>query len=325
MGAPMRIRALPVFLCLLPLFVNGRAGAQTVTWLESPPGQILVVDNNLQEAFSEDDVNDTTDVDNFVARLLTQIDYVPDVVMLQEVVRASAEGVATRLSEQTGYPFTVVVGPEDTVYPPGYEDREDQVVRETAILINASTMTATGPQGFIDTSYPAEDGIPGQRARTKQQAYSGLIEQQTGDAFAAMSIHYLPTQNWFEDNQVAWQYKAQWSDELATFLDSTFPENATRLLVGDFNNRRCMTRDETRECETMPFWPVVTSTHGYTDALYTVGAEAEIGTQKRIDYIFGRTAFLEAASDLDYTDEEKADPAIFYSDHRFLWGLTTSP
>ncbi|MPZ70513.1 MAG: hypothetical protein GEU71_13450 [Actinobacteria bacterium] len=322
----MRTRVLVVFaLVLLSELVFGSAGAQTVPWLESPPGQILVVDNNLQEAFSADDVNDPADVDNFVTRLLTRVDYVPDVVMLQEVVRASAEGVATRMSEQTGYPFSVVVGPDETVYPPGHEDREDQVVRETAILINTATMTATGPQGFIDTSYSAEDGIPGQRARTKQQAYSGLIEQQTGEAYAAMSIHYLPTQNWFDDNQVAWQYKAQWSDELAVFLEATFPEDATRLLVGDFNNRRCRTRDETRECETMPFWPVVTSTHGYTDALYSAGAEAEIGTLKRIDYIFGRTAFAAAASDLAYTEEDKADPATFYSDHRFLWGLTTSP
>lgn len=324
MGAAMRSRALLFLLCLLPLLVSGTAGAQTVTWLESPPGQVLVVDNNLQEAFSADDVNDSTDVDNFVTRLLTQVDYVPDVVMLQEVVRASAEGVAQRLSEETGYPFTVVVGPEDTAFPPGYEDREDQVVRETAILINAATMTATGPQGFVETSYPAEDGIPGQRARTKHQAYSGLIERQTGDAFAAMSIHYLPTQNWFEDEQVAWKYKAQWSDELASFVEATFPANATGLLVGDFNNRRCLSGPETRECEHMPFWSALTETHGYTDAIFSSGIDAEIGP-KRIDYIFGVTGFVEAASDLAYTDEDKADPAIFYSDHRFLWGLTTSP
>lgn len=321
----MRSRTLvSILLVMLPNLVPGVARAAPVL-SESPPGELLVVSMNLQEAFSADDVADPADVENFVERLLLQVPHAPDVVMLQEVVRASASEVSDLLTAQTGYQYQVAVSPEETAFPYPDDSRPDQVARETAIVVNTNTVTTSGPQGYVETSYAEEDGIPGQRARTKDQAYTGVTEIQSGTSYAVMSVHYIPTQNWFADENVAWEYKAQWSDQLASFLDETFPATSTPLLVGDFNNRRCVARDETRDCETLPFWPVLTSTHGYTDAVFSAGAEAEIGTEKRIDYIFGRPGFGHAASDLEYTEEEKSDPVTFYSDHRFLWAVTASP
>ena len=286
---------------------------------------LLVVSMNLQEAFAADDVADPADVENFVERLLLQVPHAPDVVMLQEVVRASASGVADLLTAQPGYRYEVAVSPEATVFPYPDDARPDEVLRDTAIVINTGTVTASGPQGYVETSYAEEDGILGQRARTKEQAYTGITEIQSGTSYSVMSVHYLPTQKWFADKAVAREYKAQWSDQLASFLDETFPATSTPLLVGDFNNRRCRGRDETRDCEILPFWPMLTSTHSYTDAVFSTGAEAEIGTQKRIDYIFNRPGFHYAASDLEYTAEDRSDPATFYSDHRFLWAITASP
>ena len=58
---------------------------------ESPVDELLVVSANLQEAFDDADVRDTKDIAGFSGRLLRQVPYKPDVLLLQEV-RLSSRG-----------------------------------------------------------------------------------------------------------------------------------------------------------------------------------------------------------------------------------------
>jgi hypothetical protein len=306
------------------LLAPAGALAQTPELQESPDGQLLVVNNNLEEAFIAEDVADPSDMENFVDRLLARVPYLPDVLLVQEVVDESAENVADLMSSATGSDYVVLISPGVTVYEEG--EPNEQVIRDPAIIINAGTVRGTGPRGYVTTSYAAEDGLPGEPVRTKERAYAGIEELSSGVSHPVMSLHFVPNRNAFVDEETAFAYKEQWSDEMTAFLDQTFPPSdwGAPLIVGDFNNRRCPDPDETRDCDALPFWNTMTATQGYTDAIFSGGSEAEIGTLKRIDYMFGRTGFVQAASDLDYGPVERADPAIFYSDHRLMWSLTAS-
>lgn len=76
---------------------------------ESPRGQVLVVDANLLEAFGGADVADAADMNNFVRRLVAQLPYAPDALLLQEVVGPSAENVARFMSAATGLEYDVAL------------------------------------------------------------------------------------------------------------------------------------------------------------------------------------------------------------------------
>ena len=59
----------------------------------SPPGRVVVVTTNLQEAWQTADVRDHSEMENYVERLIDQLPYFPDVVLLQEVKLSSARYV----------------------------------------------------------------------------------------------------------------------------------------------------------------------------------------------------------------------------------------
>lgn len=289
---------------------------------ESPPGRLLIVNNNLQEAFVASDVADPSDLANFVRRLLDQTTYAPDALLLQEVVNSSAQTVARLMSESTGWTYQVVVAPGESVYQPSGEN--EQIIRDTAIVINTGTLEAVGEAGFMRSTYAAEDGLSGEPVRTKEHAFAAArVIGESATKVPLMSLHFVPTRNAFPDDETSWAYKDRWVDEIARFFDETYPAPRwnTPFLAGDFNNRRCVSVDETRSCDTLAFWDSLTSTHGYSDAIFHGGSEDEIGTRKRIDYMFGRFGSLTAASDLSYGSAERSDPAVFYSDHRLMWAL----
>jgi len=301
----------------------GDAVAQEPARLEtSPRGQILVLDANLQEAFIASDVADPTDMWNFARRAAALLPYAPDVVLLQEVVEPSAINVATFLGEEVGHSYEVAIAPGPTAFPKADEAPDEQVQQETAILINSGTVQMMGERGFFETSYSPSDGIEGQKAKTKLHAYAAVREIQSKRTYPLMSLHFVPNQ-YFNSEEVGWAYKERWSRSVAEFLDATFPppKSGGHIVGGDFNNRRCRDVIEARGCERFPFWDVMTAENDYSDAIFTAGGAEEIGTAKRIDYIFGRLDPTSAASDLAYDDEEKSDPATFYSDHRLIWTL----
>src|SRR5687768_17287391 len=67
----------------------------------SPPGQLLVVATNLLEAWG-DEANNNSEMDIYVSRLLNQVPYLPDVLLLQEVKYRSARYVKNLLTRETG-------------------------------------------------------------------------------------------------------------------------------------------------------------------------------------------------------------------------------
>jgi endonuclease/exonuclease/phosphatase family metal-dependent hydrolase len=303
--------------------VAGSAAAQEAPALEpSPAGEILVLDANLQEAFIAADVADPTDMQNFARRAAELLPFAPDVVLLQEVVGPSATNVAGFLSEATGFTYEVTIAPGPTAFPSADEETGEQVQQETAILINSQTVKAIGESGFFETRYDPADGIEGQKAKTKLHAFAAVKDVESKSVYPLMSLHFVPNQN-FRSEEIGWAYKAEWARAVAEFFDESFPppEWGGHVVGGDFNNRRCREVEESRECETFPFWDVMTADNGYSDMIFSAGAPDEIGTAKRIDYVFGRLDAKLAASDLAYDQGDKSDPATFYSDHRLIWSL----
>ena len=288
----------------------------------SPDGQILVLDANLQEAFIASDVADPSDMQNFARRAAELVPYAPDVVLLQEVVGPSAAGVAGFLSDEFGSTYQVAIAPGPTAFPQADEAPDEQVQQETAIVFNTETVKLVGESGYFETSYDPADGVEGQKAKTKLHAYAAVKDLQSKRVYPLMSLHFVPNQNFISD-EVGWDYKERWSRDAANFLDGVFPapQWTGHIVGGDFNNRRCTSQVEARECTTFPFWDVMTGDNGYVDSIFTAGADEEIGTAKRIDYVFGRLDPSSAASDLAYDQADKSDPAVFYSDHRLIWTL----
>lgn len=299
---------------------------------ESPPGQVLVLDNNLLEAFRSADVEDTTDVQNFVEHVVEQVPYAPDAILLQEVVGPSAENVAALMGEATGFDYAVVVAPGESAFLGG------GVKRETAIVLNADTMQAEDEGGFVRTGVP----VPGGNQDAKDQAYV-LAKERFGDPrLPLVSVHLDPSN----------PDKAGAAQQLAAFVDETYPSASKRQLEvigGDFNSRRCVEREynmsEPYECEPREFYEVLTDRYGYTDTLLAAGSAEDLrheGSQ-RIDYVFARAQALDAAFDFErkfrvgtkeefgeckalYTDG-RGDEATgacateFYSDHGIAWAL----
>src|SRR5438105_14404402 len=71
-------------------------------------GKALVVELNIREAFGKLNLSH---IDTFTGRLLSQVPYVPDVVLLQEVRRRSARYAAKVMTSQSSHPFAPVVLP----------------------------------------------------------------------------------------------------------------------------------------------------------------------------------------------------------------------
>lgn len=298
------------------------------TLKESPPGEVLVTDANLLEAFKKDDVADPTDMRNFARRLTGRVPYAPDALLLQEVVGPSARNVARFMSEETGYRYEVAVAPGESAFVGGGTNRD------TAIVLNMTTMRALDEGGFI------RDEVG---SKNKDHAYLLAKERRGGLRVPLVSVHLQPRPDF--------DSKGDSTRQIAAFVEQAYPSPANRqaeVVAGDFNNRRCLdkafNRDEPYECRESPAYRVMTGDYGYTDAILAAGSPQDVrheGT-KRIDYIFTRGAVLAAASDLErnanFTQREfreckalynngRGDEATgacatdFYSDHRFVYAL----
>ncbi|MDQ3680063.1 MAG: hypothetical protein M3378_05880 [Actinomycetota bacterium] len=303
---------------------------------ESPPGQVLVVDANLLEAFGEEDVADPTDMENFVRRLLSQVPYTPDALLLQEVIGASTEKVARILTEMTGSTYVVAAGPGESHVVVPATATTPEIRRETAILLNVDSMRLLDAGGYVDNAYAQEHHRSGTWI-TKQEPYLMAKERRGGLSTPLVSLHYVPNSR-FTSADVGFRYKAEWSERIAQLLDTTYPSPSTRqveVIGGDFNNRPCVEVDVSAtdpRCTAMPFWQVLTEEFGYASA-----------KDKGIDHIFARGEILASGFDADRKaavggdDEFAACKALyaegrgeeatgtcateFYADHSFVWAL----
>jgi endonuclease/exonuclease/phosphatase family metal-dependent hydrolase len=286
---------------------------------EAPAGQVLVINANLMECFPEDILPGYPHMRNFVKRLPMVIPYLPDVLLLQEVVEGSARSVAELLQEATGKAYQVAVCPEPTVRPKSNDPSKMQVRRDCAILIRSDAFKTVDNGGYFPSLISPEESAGDRRAAVKEHAYL-LVEDKRGSTrLALISLHLLPGKFYRQD--LIFRKKGQWTEEICEFQESQYTSDGQkmiRVIAGDFNNPRYS------EEEIHPFWNALTGRYGYSDAVYDIGKPGEIADpdRKRIDYIFVKHGgIVDAASDLSYTKELQNDPNTFYSDHRMNWAL----
>ncbi|HEX2050372.1 MAG TPA: endonuclease/exonuclease/phosphatase family protein [Actinomycetota bacterium] len=279
----------------------------------SPPGRVLVVTANLQEAYDSSDPGDPRELVVFVDRVLEQTPHVPDVLLLQEVRGSSSRFVARELSERTGHDFRVALDVGEDPYTPF----ERHVLhRETTVVVDATTMDASGAGRVVETRYDRADAY-GARPHVKSHVVT-LVDEADGPLRAAVaSVHYV-LGNRFESHALAHAYKRRWTVDVHDALASYFPaRSATTVGVvgGDFNASRCAD-DPGRRCEPSPFWRTLTEDYGYSDAIW------DSWGRTGVDYLFTDGAVVAAGADWDYGGKDVArDDPSFYSDHRFRWAV----
>ncbi len=302
---------------------------------ESPPGQVLVIDANLQEGFRLPDVEDPTDMRNFVRAIDATVpyDFAPDVLLLQEIRRTSAENVAELLGEAYGHGFAVAVDP-------GEHPWVGAAVRDTTVVYNETTMRLEDDGGFVATTNRA--------GRAKDNAYALLKERRGGLRVPVISLH------WAHRGDSVAQAR-----DMVELLDSKYPSPSRRqveIVAGDFNVKRCIGgeswKSEQLGCEEQDWYRVFTAEHGYSDAVLAASpeeiAQAQLDDVARIDFLFARGAVHDAGSDLatkrelgrheqcaGVNDEyfkagrgsEAPQPcrSLFYTDHRLVWALVSMP
>lgn len=317
------------------------------------------------------------EVRNLGLRVLEMDEFVrraPDVVVLQEIVHKSAVRAAEALTYRLGFTYEAVVTPTKTSgnYPVrargGDETRcsywedgnqlqgaEAKYLRETAILVNTSTMTyGTGGYGTSQQrcdEVKRNEKIDGRTFR--DYAYLWVAEQPDPNhptvaplEMAVANLHYV-RKTTFASDEADTAAKQRWTNNIADELATLFPATPTRVIAGDFNAKACPgTEQERLRCGTddhTPFWADLKNLHGYYDAVWTVNnSNAALDQQHcagdtdpntdgcqngrragRIDYIFAREANIcRADHDWKYLADSElvaARRTDFYSDHRFVF------
>lgn len=297
-------------LALLP--APGVAGAAEAL-PETPPGDVLVLTINLQEAYGADDLSSLREMRVFVDRAMALLEQAPDVLLLQEVRDRSANKVATLLSEATSMDYYLAVDPG---HPPStlYDNR--QVLKDTAIVLNRTTMQRIGRGSFVATSYPQSAAAPGELRMIKKHAHGLVQERASGQRLSLASIHYVHAPK-IRSAELSDEYRARWSAEIADLLAATYPSAASLAMGGDFNQGRCL-EGIGANCDTASFWDVLTSPpYNFIEAIRPIVGYSETGG---VDYVFTSAEAVSAGIDAEYEGEgARGDPDRFYSDHKMRW------
>jgi exonuclease III len=317
MGNKRLALSLLVIGLLAPAFAPA-PGAAEVAMSTSPADQLLVVNANVRER-NRVDMADWDDMTVFVRRVLADVPYAPDIVLLQEVRRQSAQLIALMMSSATGQNYELAVKrgnryarktPDGTI-----------VLTETAILMNTTTTTKLGAGGHATFSYSAEEAAPGSKIRWKKAAYAALGEIDGDFALRVASVH-MPRDSTLASEEVARAKKLEWSSQIDQVLALTYPAVPQSVVGGDFNQHRC--DDGKPGCQVNPFWQHLIDV-GYRDSVRTM-----VGFGNPIDFIFSGAPVVVATADFSYDPDAAAGTSQFYSDHRFRWALveqtdTTAP
>lgn len=321
---------------------------------ESPAGQVLVVYDNVKEAF-EADRADPADMNNFVGRLVAQVPYAPDALILSEIRVESADTVVRLMEEATGDNYEVAGLPAEAVY------QDDGSVRDSAVVVNADTMRAPHDGGEVIRS-EFDPGLlaPGAAPRVKEHTYVLATERRGGLRVPMVGLHYALNSS-FVDEAAAYRQKAVWNTQIAEVVEDEHRSRSRRqvpVIAGDFNARRCFTsgvpgvRDPV-DCPVLSTaWTSMTRTLGYTDAVWDQhGASDEQifphfyrNSGIRIDFIFTKGEVVAAGSDVSYSlstspdfsaceqlyDTGRSELATgacrsdYYTDHRFTWAVVAA-
>lgn len=282
----------------------------------SPADEMLVVTANLQEAWggTTNDMQDMSEMDNFVERLIDQAPYYPDVLLLQEVRRKSARYVKELLTSETG--DTYGWGWQPPVRPWTQNPRRRWEM-DSAILINTATTRKLTAGGWIELTYPRKHAeVKSKRLETTRHARVSVEEIDGDMKLGAASVHMQ--YGHLIDSKVD-AYQVTWTDKIMRSLANNYP-NDVRTFGGDFNEDRCRGGSDVRSCNQTPFWENITSAPwNYEDTLYRVFRNGKQGVGLGgVDFIFTLGRPIDAGSDTSY---DKTNPRTFYSDHRFFWGV----
>jgi hypothetical protein len=273
-------------------------------------GQVMVVTANLQEAFGAEDVSNLAEMDVFADRLSRLLSVAPDVLLLQEVRDTSAARVATGLTAATGHNYVVAVDPGPD---PWSETSRKVIKKETAIVVNADTMTASSAGGFIGTTYTRSQS-DGSMPEVKKQAYTSLTESASGWRLPMVSLHYTLAQK-LAGKAVSDEKRRTWSVKIADFLNTNYPNADHDTIAGDFNAGRCAVLP----CQIAPFYNALTSeARAYHDCIYTVVDDPGV------DFIFSTGGVIDAGTDSGYDPDAARGTPGFYSDHPFRWAIVSS-
>ncbi|MBB6548251.1 discoidin domain-containing protein [Nonomuraea rubra] len=295
-------------LALVPLGAVPAAGSTTAPKLpRTPAGQVLVVHANLQDSVRPADAADTTDLENFAARLAAKVPAAPDALVLNEVLGPGARRLASSLSRATGYRYRVEVAGERGAF------QADGSVRETAIILNADTMTGSRPSGY-------------ERVQDEDQAYAGAARRDGTLRVPLLAVH--PGGD-----------PATATAAFTALAAAKFPQAQVPVLGGDFRAARCAvpTVDQPIGCAPQAFWADLTGAKAYSDALFD---KADAQSRSHSGYLFARgqvlSAGLDTAYDADLPDRAACKPsfdagrprsapsacrAAYYADAPFGWAV----
>ncbi len=279
----------------------------------SPEGQLLVVTTNLKEAFDNGDIGDNSDMSAYVRRLLNQVPYIPDALLVQEMRRSSASVVARLMTNATGMSFRVAAKPGD---PPWTEKGNKIIDRETAIIINTATVQVLGRAGRFTTSYETADANPQEPVRVRHHRTLSILEINGGSSLSLASVHYV--QNHFlESYAVGESYKAQWVQKTARILDDVSFARGTQATVigGDFNASRGTRDNQANHSHSAWLLGIIDDPYNFIDAVWEVTREGGP------DYLLTRAGVVDAGVDIYYDTQEAERSGYYYSDHRFRWAL----
>lgn len=265
--------------------------------LQSPPGQVLIVDNNLLEGFGDRDLENMVEVRVFVRRLLSQLPYRPDVLLLQEVRHKSAAYAARLLTNKTGNKYLIAAGGARDIFR---QVNGKIITQDSAILINSATMSKVGSSGYITTR--KESGWD--KPEYRKHAFVAARRIGSELTLPMVSLH-IPESGVKQKSELI----------AKALLDKSSNLAGTRLeiMAGDFNTSSYINGKPSA------FWNSLTSSpYDFRDSVETVGGQLSKG----VDFIFARAGVHGAGVDASYDPAlVKNDPSRFYSDHRFRWAL----
>lgn len=305
----------------------------------SPPGKVMVLNANLREAhplWLDDikgkegvlDLEYSGELTNFADHLRDHLPYAPDVLLLQEVIGPSVEQTALELRETLNRPYRVVLGGHNSnLLGPKGDDLKHK--RNTAIIINESTMEVAGEPGFMTLQMQEGDEPPHEPRIAQEQAYGLLRDRRTDLDLAVMSIHWSTTYH-FASRELASERRAQWAREVKAFMLDRYSEAPMSVMAGEFNAPRCLGGTESFRCDESAPWKTVTSEpSAYQDAVYVVHRESpgdffeqatnRSGAQRRIDFIFARPNIYAASRSVGYNTRQYTPG--FISDHKYDYAL----
>ena len=234
----------------------------------SPAGRLTVLIANVAEYLNPKDDRQPQDLSNFARRAKQVLSderargtavYVPDVILLQEVDRATAGAVRNRVSTVFGQRYaiagTAATEPargDFAVVHRGTKARA-KIVRATAVLYDTATMNAPSAASLITFRYPktqvwstracprTSSSCQARMWESRQSAIFRMTSKLTGRTYAVTSVHFVPYRFLRPTLTKAQQpgfRQAAWLRRLRATITARYP-GATQIVGGDFNEYLC--------------------------------------------------------------------------------------